>query len=175
MKRAICIAALLIFIFPVAASADDGKIKSAESAAIPSVASKATILDWNDQVLRKGTNGWTCLPDRDTPGNDPWCVNDAWMNFLDAYKNKKTPSYNQVGVAYMLQGDAPVSNTDPYASKPTADNDWVTDIGAHLMVLVPDASSFSSYPTDHKNGGPWVMWGGTPYAHLMIPLGKPGN
>jgi hypothetical protein len=20
------------------------------------------------------------------------------------------------------------------------------------------------------NGGPWVMWPGTPYAHLMIPI-----
>jgi hypothetical protein len=25
-------------------------------------------------------------------------------------------------------------------------------------------------PTDSKNGGPWVMWAGTPYAHLMIPI-----
>ena len=24
-------------------------------------------------------------------------------------------------------------------------------------------------PTDPHSGGPWVMWRGTPYAHLMVP------
>ena len=30
--------------------------------------------------------------------------------------------------------------------------------------------------TDPKNGGPWVMWKGTPYAHIMAPVtnGKTG-
>jgi len=168
-------AVLLILVLPWSAWAGGDKIKSAESAGIPTIASNATIMDWDDKVLRKGSNGWTCLPDRDTPGNDPWCINEAWMNFLDAYKSKKKPSYSQVGVAYMLQGDAPVSNSDPFASKPTEGGDWVTGLGPHLMVLIPDTASYSSYPTDHKNGGPWIMWGGTPYAHLMIPLGKLGD
>lgn len=175
MKKLVGIAALFILMSPMAALAGEDPIKSAESAAFPSLASKATIMDWNDKVLRKGSNGWTCLPDRDTPGNDPWCVNDAWMNFLTAYKSKKNPSYTQVGVAYMLQGDTPVSNSDPFATKPTSDDDWVTGLGPHLMILVPDVATFSSYPTDHTNGGPWIMWGGTPYAHLMIPLGKVGK
>jgi len=25
-------------------------------------------------------------------------------------------------------------------------------------------------PTDPKSGGPWVMWKGTPYAHVMVPV-----
>ena len=34
-------------------------------------------MDWNLEVIREGSNDWTCLPDRpDTPGNDPWCVTD---------------------------------------------------------------------------------------------------
>jgi hypothetical protein len=27
-----------------------------------------------------------------------------------------------------------------------------------------------AFPTDPKSGGPWVMWKGTPYAHLMVPV-----
>ena len=166
---------LTVLLFPMTAFAGDAQIKSAESAAFSALSSKATIMDWNDKVLRKGSNGWTCLPDRDTPGNDPWCVNGAWMNFLKAYKSKTKPSYTQVGVAYMLQGDTPVSNSDPYATKPITEEDWVTGLGGHLMIIIPDIKSISSYPTDWKQGGPWIMWKGTPYEHLMIPLDKVGK
>jgi hypothetical protein len=29
--------------------------------------------------------------------------------------------------------------------------------------------------TDHLNGGPWVMWPDTPYAHIMVPLENRGH
>ncbi len=45
-----------------------------------------------------------------------------------------------------------------------------TDLAAHLMMLVPDRSDLEGVSTDHLNGGPWVMWPETPYAHLMIPV-----
>jgi hypothetical protein len=38
------------------------------------------------------------------------------------------------------------------------------------MVLFPDPKILDSYPTDPKMGGPSVMWKGTPYAHLMVPV-----
>ncbi len=38
----------------------------------------------------------------------------------------------------MLQGDTPVSNTDAYATTPTTLDDWVSHVGAHVMVLIPD-------------------------------------
>jgi hypothetical protein len=28
----------------------------------------------------------------------------------------------------------------------------------------------ASLPTDPNNGGPWVMWKGTKYAHIMVPV-----
>jgi hypothetical protein len=62
------------------------------------------------------------------------------------------------------------SNTDPYATGKTADNEWVVS-GPHLMVIVPDSDDLDKVPTDPENGGPWVMWKGTPYAHIMIPIG----
>jgi hypothetical protein len=30
-----------------------------------------------------------------------------------------------------------------------------------------DPAVFSSDP---RSGGPWIMWGGTPYEHLMVPV-----
>lgn len=171
-----CIVALLLggLTLPGSVAAQD-PLKSAMSAAPASISADATIMDWNMKVLREGKNQWTCLPDRpDTPGKDPWCVTSAWLDFLKAYVNKTEPTYREVGIAYMLQGDTPVSNKDPYATKPTGKDDWVTDLGPHLMMLFPDRGLLSSFPTDHLNGGPWVMWPGTPYAHLMIPLEERG-
>ena len=154
-----------------ACGSQDAAIESAMSAGPASISADATIQDWEGNVLREGTNGWTCLPDRaDTSGNDPWCVNEPWLNLIDALMNKKEPAYTEVGIAYMLMGDTPVSNSDPYATEPTGPEDWVTDLGPHLMMLFPDRSNLKAISTDHRNGGPWVMWPDTPYAHLMIPL-----
>jgi hypothetical protein len=163
--------ATIALLLPLAAWADEAQIKSAQSAGPSSISKNATIKDWNMNVLREGTNGWTCLPDNaGTPGTDPWCVNDPWLNFLDALTKKKNPTYTGVGVAYMLQGDTAVSNTDPFATEPTPGDDWVKDLGAHLMILLPDQKALKNIPTNSKNGGAWIMWPDTPYAHLMIPI-----
>jgi hypothetical protein len=37
------------------------------------------------------------------------------------------------------------------------------------MVIVPDPAQLDALPTDPQNGGPWVMWKGTKYAHIMMP------
>jgi hypothetical protein len=153
----------------------DQLIDSAESAAPASISANATIMNWNLEVVREGSNDWTCLPDRDTPGIDPWCVNEPSLNLLRAYVSKQEPTYTQFGVAYMLQGDTPVSNSDPYAAEQTGPEDWVTDLGPHLMLLLPDQSLLKAFPTDHLSGGPWVMWPDTPYAHLMVPLENRGQ
>ncbi len=165
-------------LMPAQAGAQDVQdvIKSAMSAAPASISSAAEIRDWEMNVLREGTNGWTCLPDRaETEGADPWCVTESWLNFLGAYIDKTEPTYEEVGFAYMLMGDTPVSNSDPYATEATGPEDWVTDLGPHLMMLVPDHEMLEAISTDHLNGGPWVMWPNTPYAHIMIPLESRGG
>ncbi len=175
MRYLISIFVLFNLSVPIASSAED-PIKSAMSAAPSSISAKATVMDWNFKVIREGSNGWTCLPDdANTPGKDPWCVNEPWLNFLRAYVDKTKPSYKDIGFAYMLMGDTPVSNKDPYATKATGKDDWVTDLGPHLMMLIPDLNMLKSISTDHLNGGPWVMWPDTPYAHIMIPLESRGG
>jgi len=154
-----------------AAKADDAKIKSALSAGPDSLTKNATIQDWDGTVLREGSNGWTCLPDiPDNGGTDPWCVDKTWLDFLNALGEKKAPPTAGLGIGYMLAGDAPVSNIDPAAKEKTDDNQWVMDLGAHLMVAVPDTAMLGNYNTDPNGGGPWIMWPDTPYVHLMVPI-----
>ena len=151
------------------------KIQSALSAAPASVTEKAKVMDWDQAVLRDGSNGWTCFPDMpDSAGNDPMCLDEPWLNWVDAWVNKKQPNITRMGIGYMLQGGSPESNTDPYASGPTSDNEWMTEGAPHIMVLVPNAAALAGLPTSPKAGGPWVMWRGTPYVHIMIPTAKKG-
>ena len=70
----------------------------------------------------------------------------------------------------MLAGDGGASNVDPYAEGMTDDNQWVVE-GPHLMIITPDKAMLDALPTDPNNGGPYVMWKGTPYAHIMVPVG----
>jgi hypothetical protein len=171
MHRIMTVALMFALSWPLAAQADEAQIKSAESAGPASIAKKATIKDWEMKVIRTGTNGWTCLPDNpNTEGTDPWCVNDPWLNFLAAMTKKEKPTYTGVGIAYMLQGDAAVSNTDPFATEPKPGDDWVKGLKSHVMILVPDRQALSNISTDSKNGGAWIMWPDTPYAHLMLPI-----
>jgi hypothetical protein len=115
--------------------------------------------------LRAGTNGWACYAFVD----EPMCLDNQWRKWMEAWMNKSEPKIDGTGIAYMLRGDKGGSNTDPYATKPTANNQWVV-APPHVMVLFQDLKMLDAYPTDPKNGGPWVMWKGTPYAHVMVPV-----
>jgi hypothetical protein len=152
-------------------------VASAESAAPAAIAHNASIVtadaSGNMTVVRKGSNGWTCMPDAPaTPGPDPMCMDPNAAKWADAWLHHKPPPAGTVGVMYMLEGGTDASNTDPYAQKPTADNDWVKT-GPHLMV-VGSKELLAGYPSSAKpdTSVPYVMWSGTPYAHLMVPVAK---
>jgi hypothetical protein len=153
------------------------KIANALSAAPRSVSKDAAVMDWPAAegapmtTLRAGTNGWTCLPDfPNTKGNDPMCVDDQWMGFMSAMMTKATPKVSHAGIGYMTApGGAYGSNTDPFAMKATPENDWGYD-PPHVMLLVTDPSALEGMPTTRQTGTPWVMWKGTPYAHIMVPV-----
>lgn len=158
------------------APTDDQLIASAMMAAPKKVASNATIVAPDPKggmrTLRKGTNGFTCMPDNpETPGPDPMCWDKNAGEWVDAYLNHKTPSAGKVGLMYMLAGGTDASNTDPYAAKPTAANHWIKT-GPHVMIVGADASFYDTYPkdADPDTKSPYVMWAGTPYQHLMAPI-----
>lgn len=145
-------------------------IANALSAATPAIASHATVMGHDGRELRRGSNGWVCMPDMpDVPNNTPMCLDAPWREMIDAWMHKRTPSVTRMGFGYMLQGDLPVSNVDPFATAPTTTNQWIQAGAPHIMVIVPDERLLENVSTDPKNGGPFVMWKGTPYAHIMLP------
>ena len=148
----------------------DALVLNALSAAPASVAKGATVVDHQHNVIRKGTNGWTCMPDDPAvPNNSPMCLDTPWMDFLAALMAKRAPRVAGLGIGYMLQDDMPVSNVDPEARGPSETNQWLANGGPHIMLIVPDTAALATLSSDARSGGPWVMWRGTPYAHVMIP------
>jgi len=177
----------LVVLIGVSISADDMKhmksatmtdkqiIASATAAAPASVAKNASVVainaDGTMRTVRQGTNGFTCMADNPaSPGPDPMCLDKNAMEWAGAWMSHKTPPAGKVGFIYMLAGGTDASNTDPYAQKPEANNNWI-ETGSHVMV-VGAKGTMEGYPRDAKpdTSKPYVMWPGTPYEHLMIPV-----
>jgi hypothetical protein len=93
------------------------------------------------------------------------------FEWAGAWVGHKTPPSGKTGFMYMLQGGTDASNTDPYATKPEAGNHWVKT-GAHVMVVGAEPGFYDMYPkgADPNTHAPYVMWAGTPYQHLMVPV-----
>ena len=160
----------------IAAEPDkDAMIRDALSAAPPAVASTAKVMTMDNKVLKEGTGAYVCISteaDKLAKGlREPMCLDKVWLSWADAWMNKKPFKTNSTGIGYMLAGDTGASNIDPYATGPTADNQWVAE-GPHIMVIVADPGQLEGLPTDPNSGGAYVMWKGTPYAHIMIPVAQ---
>jgi hypothetical protein len=149
----------------------EAKMARAMSAAPPSISSDATIVDTDGTVLREGSNGWTCLPDTMPGDNSPMCNDATWMAMMGALMNKAEYEADGIGISYMLKGEGPgagVSNSDPYHPDPQNADDYIRS-GPHLMIIVPK-DMLEGMTRDPSSGGPYVMWGDTPYAHIMVPV-----
>jgi len=161
---------------PKASMTDADVIKSAMAAAPAKVAQAATVVAMNAdgtmRTLRKGSNGFTCMADNpETPGPDPMCMDQNAMEWVHAWIAHKAPTKGKVGFMYMLSGGTDGSNTDPYAQKPAAGNHWI-ETGPHIMIVGAEPGFYDQYPknADPDTSTPYVMWPGTPYQHLMVPV-----
>ena len=112
----------------------------------------------------------------------PWDANRSLVHLTYAYGfgmpgrlamqgYLATLGSGKVGFMYMLSGGTDASNTDPYATKPGADKHWVKT-GAHVMLVGAEPAFYEMYPkaADPDTAVPYVMWAGTPYQHLMVPV-----
>ena len=183
MKRTTVLAAtaaLAISFFSVqlAWAGDDADlVRSAEAAAPAAVSSKAAVYaigaDGKMKTLREGTNGFWCMPDDPTtPGADPMCGDANAMGWAMAWIGHTEPPKGKTGLIYMLMGGPAQSNLDPFATTPPAGSDWIMD-RPHLMIVNYGDSGMSGYPEKQAKPDttqPYVMWAGTPYAHLMVPV-----
>ena len=150
---------------PAAVDGVEDRIASAMSAGPPAVSQEATILDypegwpgnWPDEPaealveLRPGTNGWTCLPnDITTPGNDPLCLNEVYLEVLKArFALVDSPS-SGIGIGYMLQEGIPLGSPP------------------HMMIFVPGSNDGLEAFGTEPGPLPWVMFPDTTHQHLMI-------
>jgi hypothetical protein len=155
---------------------DEEVIANALSAAPAAVAQGAAVIAFDDKgnirTLRPGTNQFTCIPDDPTnPANDPNCVDENGLEWVKAWVSRTEPPKGKIGFGYMLQGGTTPSNVDPFATRPPGGMDWMQE-PPHVMVL-NYGETMVGYPEPGEHADmtrPWVMWAGSPYEHLMLPV-----
>ena len=160
----------------------------AYSTAAPSfIAANCTVVDMDSEgnqiILREGTNGWTAMASNPRGPADPengWkdaheampMVGDAQsFKWVTAYMSKTKPEMDSDGWAWMLHGDMGEDNSKQMVMKKedAAEGQWI-ESGAHLMLMPKDPSTLAGQTTDFMSGAPYVMFQGTGYDHLMIPV-----
>jgi hypothetical protein len=147
-------------------------IAHSRSAAPAAIGAGATVVV-NGEVVAEGSNGWTCMPEVMAGDGAAVCIDAVWGEMMAAVGAKAPFKASGVGLSYMLMGDPPgggVSNSDPYHADPPNADDY-EETGPHLMLIVPK-ELLEGFSDDSSGGGPWVMWGDTDYAHMMIPVSR---
>jgi len=149
------------------------KIARAMSAGPTDVTKSAKIVDTdahgNTFVLREGDNGFTCMPGNPKVGGEPpMCVDAPSMQwFADAKAHKPKPTNTVPGITYMLAGATQRSDSDPNDT-----TSMLIEIGPHWMIMWPFDPKTTGLPTKHRPKGAYIMYAGSPYAHLHI-MGRP--
>jgi hypothetical protein len=149
------------------------QIRLAMSAAPEPIARNATVMtiDQNDRLVtvKEGTNEFTCLSDLPgSPKADPICMDPHAKEFIDAMlKKAPKPTNKEPGIAYMANGgqhwekDGRVLMEKEPGAK-------LVDEPPHWMVFWPFDPQTTGLPTEPNQGGVYIMFAGTPYAHLMV-------
>jgi hypothetical protein len=166
MSRA-TVVLLVLAVQGVSAQDTAALIALAKSSAPGMISDNATVM-YRGTVLEQGSNDWVCLPETLPDDGSPMCNDRVWMDMMQAMGAGEPFEAQGLGFSYMLQGDAGVSNSNPMHPMGKDAPDFIQE-GAHLMIIVPKAM-LQGITDDPHSGGPYVMWGDTPYAHIMIPI-----
>jgi hypothetical protein len=175
MSRKLLHFGLTLTLLPTAALAqvkNDEYINAAVEGAPEAISSQAAVvrLDPGGKTseLRKGTNGFTCavMPDGSLA---PVCADEpGWRWLVAAFSNQPKPPNTQPGIAYMAKGGKHFETPDgKIVMEPTGETKQV-DEPPHYMVLWPVDAAKTKLPTKPNAGGTYVMFAGTPFAHLMV-------
>jgi hypothetical protein len=117
---------------------------------------------------KKGTNGFTCLPTvMNLPVPDPICMDAAsnqWMT--DVMNNAPKPTNTVPGIAYMARGGSHFEKNGKVVM--AGEGAKVVKEPPHWMVMWPFDPAASQLPTVPNPSGVYIMFEGSPYAHLMI-------
>jgi len=168
IKKNILLTTTLLLLTGTVQAADNKTLIAKARSAAPSMISADATIMYRGEVLVAGNNGWVCLPETMPDDNAPMCNDAVWMEMLGAVGTKAAFTATKMGFSYMLQGDGGVSNSNPYHADHMNAADFIKE-GPHLMIIVPKAA-LKGITNDPHAGGPYVMWGETDYAHIMIPV-----
>ncbi len=158
-----------VFAQQTAPVSDDAYMKRVLTAAPSHIIENASVVRMDgtaSRTIRKGTTEWTCME----ANGVPMCMDPNAMEWAHAWQTHG-PATDKTGFIYMLAGDNGASNTDPWAKGKTADNHWVVT-GPHVMIVGAAAKTMVGYSksADADPTKPYVMWPGSPYEHLMLPV-----
>lgn len=141
---------------------DAEKIANALQAGPAFITKEATVLYWPStlggeyQIVRKGSNEWTCLPA--IPGyphdaidsafkTEPGCYDPIFLRWLQDSLGGRTPHIDRIGISYMYLG------LWKYA-KDGSGHDF--HVGPHLMIVGPNQDEFQEFNRDPTIGMPYV-------------------
>jgi len=154
-----------------ASEADVEFIKSAEAGAPARISEKAAIARVEPKgkvtMVRPGSNGFTCalFPDE---SHAPFCGDRSAFRWFVAAMSQQPKPPTTGGVAYMAKGGVHYEMPDgKIVMAPTATTKEVKE-PPHWMLLTPLDPVASGIPTRPNAGGSYIMFAGTPYAHLML-------
>jgi hypothetical protein len=146
---------------------DPEKIADAQKGGPAYISQMAAVLDWptttsgSYRELRKGTNGWTCLPT--SPQHQPVCADRTFLTFFQDAVAHRPVHVDQVGLAYMYEGDT----VSPHGGSPSQPY----HVGPHIMLVVPDGAGLDRYTTDGSTGEAYInRVPGTTTPYLVIPI-----
>ena len=179
MSRYLLLAVCAILATPFAHGADDTARQLVEEAllALPDhLRENATVVKFEGGKridLRTGTNELVCrADDRDAPGIAIWCypkTHDAYARrwYQLAAQGKESAEVDSIITAEIKFGELewPSVAVNYNLRGPSLDNAVLTTV-----VYVPFATAESIGLSDVRDfPRPWLMLGGTAFAHIMIP------
>jgi hypothetical protein len=117
---------------------------------------------------KKSTNGFTCIPTvMNLPDPDPMCMDAAvqqWMN--DLMVGAPKPTNAVPGIAYMARGGSHFEKEGKVVMG--GDGAKTVKEPPHWMLMWPFDAEATKLPTAPNVSGVYIMFEGTPYAHLMM-------
>jgi hypothetical protein len=141
---------------PVSVESSEIQMARAIAAGPKEITDQARIMGTDAQgnriVLREGNNDFICQP-----GKPQFVAQPA-----SCYTTNAKPR-----ITYMLAGatQRSISDRDDKTSAPLA-------IGPHWMIMMPFNPKTTGLPVTYSDTGTYIMWAGTPSAHLHI-MGRP--
>ena len=183
MKRAILVGiGVLALAAGVFAQAPAGNFDKALSAAPPAMREGAMVIKWKAdgtyETLRPGTNQLMCYDQSGEPGEQPFSVQCTSVANLERVKQNKI---YEAKIADRKEREAAFAEMEKNGTrvKPQFGSIFYTRQGKdeatanprpHTTVAVPGATAASlGLPDNNKQGGAWIMAGGTTAAHIMLP------